>query len=250
MVVKTWVMFIPNQLLQKKNNMATWGDIRNAPPQNKWQDLYTMGAGSNVSPTNQVPSLSQQTSNKIVNTGKKLFGPAMSALSLGTEPLADALIRKGGTFKQRFTNALSTGGDMGGALETRGVPTLPATAIGFMGSLALPGLGEVKQVSKFGEVANALKKLKPFDRWQSAINLLSIHEPAVAGEALTELRTLAKDFLGTEKFNKMERSKKWGISKIIDYVDNRITDKTKFGEAVREVEVNKQEFNIPNLLRK
>lgn len=223
--------------------MATWEELRNTPKQNPWQSLYVVGAGSNSPTSIQDPN--PKTTQKITNVAKKLFGPAMSTLSLGTEPLADALIRKGGTFKERFKSALNTGGDISGALETRGMPPLPATAIGFMGSLALPGLGEVKQVSKFGDVTNALKKLKPTDRWVSAMRLLDVHEPAVAGEATEQLVKLAKDFLGPEKFNKMVKSKKYGLTKTLEFVDNRLDEGFQFSDELAEEIVD-----IPNLARK
>lgn len=225
--------------------MTTWDDIRNTPQENRWQSLYNVGVGSNSINTTQVPSVSSGVVDKVKQVGSKLFGPAMSALSLGTEPLADALIRKGGTFKERFKSALNTGGDIGGALETRGMPALPASMLGFAGSLALPGLGEVKQVQKFGDVANALRKLKPTDRWISAMKLLNIAEPAVAGEATSELTKLAKDFLGPEKFNKMIKSKKYGLTKTLDFVDQHLDEGFNFSD-----ELSEEAMDIPNILKR
>lgn len=223
--------------------MPTWEDIRNTPRENPWQSLYTMGIGSN-SP-NSIQDPNPNSTQKITNVAKKLYGPAMSAVSMGTEPLADALIRKGGTFKERFKSALNTGGDIGGALETRGMPALPASMLGFAGSLALPGLGEVKQVQKFGDVANALRKLKPTDRWISAMKLSNIAEPAVAGEATSELTKLAKDFLGPEKFNKMIKSKKYGLTKTLDFVDQHLDEGFKFSD-----ELTVGDFNIEPFIKK
>jgi len=201
-----------------------------------------MGIGSNSPTSIQDPN--PQTTQKVTNGAKKLFGPAMSALSIGTEPLADAVIRKGGTFKERFKRALGTSGDIGEALETRGMPALPASMLGFAGSLVLPGLGEVKQVSKFGDVASALKKLKPTDRWVSAMKLLDVYEPAVAGEATDELIKLAKDFLGPEKFNKMVKSKKYGLTKTLEFVDNHLDEGFNFSDELAE-----EAMDIPNLAK-
>lgn len=82
---------------------------------------------------------------------KSLAGPAFTALS-PLEGMVDSAIRKGSP-AEKAQSLLQTGPDIGGALQTRGVPGAVAFPVGLAASVAIPGAGEV------GVAKNSLSKL-------------------------------------------------------------------------------------------
>lgn len=76
----------------------------------------------------------------------KFLGPAFTAIS-PIEAAIDTLIRKGSP-DEKAQSLMQTGPDIGGALQTRGVPGAVAFPVGLAASIAIPGAGEVGQIRK------------------------------------------------------------------------------------------------------
>lgn len=230
--------------------MATWQDIQSTPRDNPWKNLYKQqNTGVGVAEQPQQANLMGRLNNFLGNTAKKLVGPVSSALG-PAEVATDALIRKdpNRNFGQRLADATMRGSDIGGALQTRGIPSLPANIIGFAGSLALPGAGELGQAKN---IVGSLDKLPPLERWAKAMVMKDSKNLGESQTAISKLYELAKDYLGPDKFSKMMKSKKWGENKMLDYIDKHLTEDFKFSEEVGGASgVIKKPFEIPYLLKK
>lgn len=138
-----------------------WKGLYQTPVEDPWKSLYkpepvNLGIGNSEEPEKK--ALMDKLNSFLGGTAKKLVGPISSLLG-PLEVGADALIRKDSNknFAQRFKDASISGSDLGGALETRGVSTLPATLLGFAGSLALPGAGELGQLKKADKLFDIVK---------------------------------------------------------------------------------------------
>lgn len=244
--------------------MATWDEIRTTPVQNKWRQIRNIGVGSNTSNIQKDPN--PQFTQKITDKFNKYSTPTLSLLSpleVGIDSgirTATDVIRGNTKLSDIKSNFLKNtyergkaGSDIGGALEYTKLPLISnpllAQPVGFMASVALPGLGEVSQGRNAAKVAGnsidsatrAVRTRLPKVELNAAIDLLSQKKPSIDdyNKAQESIKFLGQKILGENETFKILNKRRVSLEKkyyeIADKVRKVLDKKAK--DIVEDVEI-------------
>ena len=134
----------------------------------------------------QSPLWNSPKNDEMKDKALKMMGPAFSAMS-PLETAVDFLIRKdNGSFTDKLKGAIQRGGDIPGALESRGMNKALAYPLGMGLAVALPGSGEIAQ---------GVKSLANIDELSEITRIQRAYDKNMMG-ASDEIQSLYKKLIG------------------------------------------------------
>ena len=187
---------IREMALQGASNLGAWKQVATSP------SLRQEYMGSVVKP--KIEQIKASPYGKLATFSQKKIqstaGPLFTALS-PIETGIDIGLRKepGLSFGQKIKAGIQRGGDIPGALQSRGMPGRYAFPLGMAAAIAIPGAGELSGLRKTGQLLDTKKGInflepKIQDPIQRFLTTLKAAKPIRTAQELLKTQEKAKRF--------------------------------------------------------